>query len=249
VNDHDHTLKSALGIKSLELGPVVGAGALGQAYQRKNRGRFQNIQTGGQWVRLLDVVGEDQLAAAVSIACSLQRAQSFTPADASILPAVVGRLDWGTDGAAHVAEFDFVNGTTIVPAGSAFRVDVRIESDPAELGAVLALCSVGYLPSSRQPARRTLSTPAPLEPEATIVHQIPAFASQLEVLRAPDPLVLPSLGAGVAVLVQDAAGTTIAALSTAGRAVMPLPQGAAQVEIQNLSSVPQTHRAVFTLWI
>ena len=249
MSDQGTDLKSALGLKSLDLGPVVTAGALGQGYQRKNRGRFQTIGLGSNWVRLLDVVGEDQLAAAVTIACSLQRAQSFTPAEVSILPAVVGRLDWGTDGAAHVVEFDFLNGTTITAAGSAFRVDVRIEADPAELGTVLALCSIGYMPSSPQAARRTLGTLAPLAPGASLVHPIPAFASMVEVLRTADPLVLPSLGAAVQVLAQDAAGNTLAALSTVDRAVMRLPQGTARLEVVNLSTVDQTHRAAFTLWI
>jgi hypothetical protein len=242
-------LNSALRLESLPLGPVVGAGALGDTHQRKNRGRFQEITAGLHWVRLIDLVGEDQLASAATIACSVLRAQSFLPSQRSILPSVLGHIEWGTDGAAHAADFDFLNGTTITVAGSAFRVDVRIEADPADLGAVLALCSIGYLSSSPQPARRTLATLAPLAPGASLVHPVPAFASSLEVVRTADPLVLPSLGSAIQVLVQDAAGTTIAALSTSDRAVQRLPQGAAFVEVVNLSTVPQTHRAIFTLWI
>jgi hypothetical protein len=249
MSDHGTDLKSALGLKSLELGPVVSAGALGQGYQRKNRGRFQTIGLGSNWVRLLDVVGEDQLGATTTIACSLRRAQSFTPAEVSILPSVVGRLDWGTDGAAHVAEFDFINGTMIAAAGSAFRVDVRIEADPAELGSVIALCSIGYLPSKAQAARRTRSSPGPIAALASVVHPVPAFASLLEVVRTADPFVAPSIGFDVGVVVRDAALTPIAALTTAGAAVMRLPQGSAFVEVFNLSTVPQSHRAIFTLWI
>ena len=86
-----------------DLGKVAAAGNLGNEYQRKNRGRYQSILTGQGAVRLVDVVGDDQLATQTTITCSLESALGSRAdnASASDLPEVLGVIHWGTDGAAH----------------------------------------------------------------------------------------------------------------------------------------------------
>jgi hypothetical protein len=231
-----------------DLGKVAAAGNLGNEYQRKNRGRYQAIMTGQGAVRLVDVVGDDQLATQTTITCSLESAAGSRAdnASASDLPEVLGVIHWGTDGAAHTAEFDWLRGTVLTVAASSIRVDVQIEHDPAELGSVLARASIGYMPRPGRGPQRTFG--ATLDPAALALYPIPAFAARVIALRAAaDPADPPSLGALIGLTWLDGSGAPIGIVITVGAASMPIPNGAVSLQVTNASTVAQTHRAIFEL--
>lgn len=224
----DNDLHSGLKRTGLrDLGAVVEAGPLGNAYQRKNRGRLETLVTGAPFVRLLDTRGDVQLSAHTTLTIDLTRVQAAAPGQERVMPAVVGRVRWGSDGASHEALFDVLHGTTLSVAAASVQLDAAIESDPLELGSVHARASIGYMPRAAPPIRRTLRE---LEvPSLAIANfPIPAFATAFRVLRAPQD--------AVAVAQEDGTGGVLAFLSTSFDVHQVVLPDAVVIAVTNLSA-------------
>jgi hypothetical protein len=161
-------------------------------------------------------------------------------------------VSWGTDGAAHQAEIDLVQGACFSVAASSLRVDAQIETpieDESQIPVICAL-SVGYYPSpgrAQRTYRRVAAAFDPLLPLSSVVDvPVPPFAARLQVLRGGPG----GTSAPVAVAIFDstgAGGLLLASVSTAFEVDMPIPNGAAHVLISNLSAAPIPVQAVYEL--
>jgi hypothetical protein len=222
------------------------AGPLGDGYQRKNRGRFQLISAGGGFVRLLDIVGSDQLAQQMTVSASVKLAAAHAVGESGSVPACILRVSWGTDGASHDAEVDLVEGVCFALPASALRVGVQI--DPAEVDPpdVHVAVSVGYYPTRGRVTRTVpgvFTSADPLAVGGLVSIPIPAFARRLEVLR-----VTAGASAQVEVNFESRLGAVLGGTNTVGPIDLPIPNGATSVRLQNTSGVAaMTWQAIFGL--
>lgn len=217
-------------------------GLLGNAHQRKNRGRWVELAPGGSG-QVLAVTGDDQLAAGCQVACSLKPVGSAAAGLASMsIPPVLGVLRWGTDGVQHELEFDFVQGVVFSVAGSYLEVTARnlAPADGETALSVQAGGALGYFPHSR-PLRRSFSA---RDVEAADIFRcpVPPFARTVEAIRSPQ---------GAVILVcEDLTGFPLAMVSTVGPAVLPIVPETAQVAIFNSSGATMNQiTAAFDLWV
>lgn len=242
-------LDSNLGATGEQLPKVAAAAMLGNLSQRKNRGRYADLPVPpagnpGMPATVLELTGDDQLAAGIQVSCSIAPIDSWQPGQEALsIARVLGRVYWGTDGAQHVAEFDWIHGAVLSVAGSFCMVQGHILEDAEQLQAAVATrigASVGYFPHS-PPLRRTyvnLAVPA----GDTIRNPVPPFARSVEVLRSPQ--------AAVTAVLEDASGFPLAMLSTLNGVRFPLVPGTAQVAVSNMSLDPlNAIQTVFELWI
>lgn len=237
-------LRSELARGEPELSLEVSSAPLGDAYERKNRGRFQQIDPAGGFVRLLDVVGDDQLAQHLTVHASARPVESYTAATRANVPPIVLRVSWGTDGAAHEAELDLVQGACFSVAASSLRVDAAIEppyGEESQEPANVAV-SVGYYPSPTRATRtfrRVLSGddgPASLQ-----LVPIPAFATRVEVLRY-------GIQAVFAGFLDASQAVTFGGVLTSGPIDLPIPNGAAFLALEKWTGEPtQIASAIFHL--
>lgn len=187
------------------LGPESTLGLLGEWFRRKNRGRnalLSEPAIGPQ--NLLESIGEDALACGVTIACHVDQVNG----DPNDRPSVLGRVRWGTDGANHEAEFDFVNGVQLNVAGSYVELTAQIDPDAPGNGVidggsfkpVNVFATLSYLPpSSRTPVRTRYLAFAGA---GALSISVPAFARDFVALKSV---------AAVTLQVEqlDRAGTTV----------------------------------------
>lgn len=208
---------------------VVREAPLGDGTERKNRGRYQVV--GAAAVRLLDVTGEDQLAQQLTVHASLKRVDGWIEADERDLPRGVLHAHWGTDGAAHDAEIDLLQGACFSVAASSLRVDAQIEDAGQQANVAI---SVGYYPSRCRP-QRTRRIENLLENGGAQFVTVPPFARSVSILIVPSALVG---GIAVQIVDQTLIGGLGGVFSAAYPIVLPLPNGAARILVVNPNAVP-----------
>lgn len=227
-----HVMRSVLaetGAKHL----TASDGLLGNADQRKNRGRWSELSATNPVARLLDLSSDDQLGMVCYLTCGIIAAGDDSPA----LPMVRGVASWGTDGGAvDLVEFDFLRGTVLTLAGSSIRVTAYFDGDPSPVQ-VGVFASYGAKPGGYG-AQRTLAVE--LEDEASGTLDLPRFARFARILTT-EP------GASIEAAWLDASAAVIAAVTSADPIALPIPQGAARLRITNNSGDALTARAIFEL--
>lgn len=226
----DHEIESSLGYTGTPVSEDARAGLLGNLHQRKNRGRNLALFPTGQWLRLLDLTGDPQLATQATVSCSLGGVK------VSDMPRVIGRIQWGSDGGTHEALFDFIHGTQLSIPSDGIRVDAMIEGNQAGVPQVIAGASVGYYPRGGLSPRRTILNPEIVDAQSAVAYDIPAFASHVSIGIGSVPAT--QTGAVVTVEFMSAGGgsmTFVTSMSTyeASRPI-PIPNGATQVQVYNL---------------
>lgn len=219
-------------------------GLLGEFFRRKNRGRKGDLKIpANNPVTLIEVIGEDSLAAMTAIACSLVREE----ADQADRPSVVGFVRWGTDGYQHSAEFDFVNGLQLALAGSYVQVIAQIDSDAPGNGVVndgsfhpiSVGATIGYFPPATRPITRTRY--ASFAGAGAVTVPVPPFAREVTLLK--------SVAATVVTLEQlDRAGVTLVLETGAGQLHQVLVNDCRNVRI-TAAGGPLLTRAVFDLYL
>lgn len=230
-------LRSALGFTGAKH-PNASTRLLGNAEQRKNRGRWETLTLGGQAKPLLSVEGDPQQSEVVFITCAVQ---SHANEDTSDLPQVVGTLQWGSDGGAvQSVDFDFLRGATLSVAGNFVSVTARIEAAPGSVTDCSVGAFIGYGVKASGPAQRTLG--AELNNGDVALMDVPRFARSVRVLRA-----VPGASLGVAWL--DAAGAALASWTASTDFPLVVPAGAVSLRITNVSGAATRVRAVFELSI
>lgn len=176
----------------------------------------------------------DAYASAVSIACSRDGAPG----------SVLGTIEWGTDGHSNTARFDWLQGTVIHVAGSAFTLTAELIPDKNEEAlapdlTVTAGASIAYYASSRQRPTRTLYAAGPIGGAVDV--EIPAFAASLHLSSDVSPL-------AVAVEFRTDGGlvlSTYLAADFAAGAFVPVPNGATFARFTTVGA--QVFAAVFGL--
>lgn len=213
---------------------------LGNWWDRKNRGRSQAI-TRDAVVTLVEIVGSDDMSTEMTISCQLRSVDPAQPPNA--IPPVVGELRWGNDGTSTVAEFDFVNGTTINVAASAVSLKARFE-DPAEEATVVPAAHIGYMPHGGLRAVRSFRMSLGLfgAVPPTIIN-IPPFARSVTVERTGV--------VSLAIAILDHTGISIAETATvAPTPRLIIPNSGRQLAVLNLSDVEVSEAvAIFELYI
>lgn len=219
------------------------AALLGNAHERKNRGRNVPLLTTASWQRILDLTGDPQLASQTTVTCSLGGVELAK------MPRVTGRLQWGTDGGTHEVLFDFVHGTLLSVPADGIRLDAIVDADPADVKEVLAGASVAYYPRGGLAPRRTLLTGVVGDDDNT-TFDIPAFASRVAAgVTTADPTDL--TGDAVAIEFLDSNGVSMMVVTGTVYQLAQstvIPNGAAQVKVYNLlDGIEVTQSLIFDL--
>jgi len=161
----------------------------------------------------------DAYASACTLACSITGRGT-----------VRGKIEWGTDGHSNVVFFDWLQGTVIHVAGSAFTLEAELVPTAAEeLLAddldVTVGASIGYYAAGRRSPTRTLYGAALAAGAVDI--EITPFAAVLHVASDVSPL-------DVLAEFRDAAGVVLTVYTEAdfiAGASVPVPNGAAVVRL------------------
>jgi hypothetical protein len=222
---------------------------LGEAWERKNRGRSETLQRLEDRAVVVDCVADDQLSAMVSIACEVLPfgvvpLPGEIPADVNPTFPIVGRVEWGNDGAATSADFDFLNGTVITLAAASVRVTCQFDGpfpdEEVPLIPAVVRAHVGYMPRAGLSAQRTKRATG-IASGAQVAWAIPKFAKHVRIVRTP--------AGAIGVTLLGFLGP-VAAVTTADPVVaLPLPGDARLVIVDNLGPDPIELRGVFDLWI
>lgn len=207
-------------------------GPLGADNMRRQQGRSWELRASGPGAtrreRVIYTGGlgkgnkgkGDAYASACTIACSIIGRGT-----------VRGTIEWGTDGHANRAQFDWLHGTQIHVSGSAFDLIAELIPDAlaqaldedvnVTVGASIGYWSAGRLaPTLTEYIGAIDATPVELE--------VPAFAGRLHVASIVAPLVV-----GVRFLTATG-GVALSAYSAAdfvAGASVPVPNGATVVEL------------------
>lgn len=235
---------SRLADTGAKLPAVVSQGLLGNAHQRKDRGRWADLPVTGQQFTVLSVTGDDQLSAGCQVQCSLQQLQQPAADEflSDVMPAVLGTVRWGTDGVQHQAEFDWLHGVTFSLSASFLEVSARVllESQTAQPIPVRAGAALGYFPHSK-PLRRSFFA-REIESLGEARFPVPAFARNVSILLSPH-------GSVIAVQ-EDRSGFPLVMRNTLEPITMQLAPDVARVVVANTSGAGLNQvTAAYELWI
>jgi len=185
------------------LSAALQLGLLGEWFRRKQRGRTASLDTPTSVAGLIETIGEDALAISTTVACHVEQQVTADPNDR---PSILGVIAWGTDGAQHRAEFDFINGVQLCVAGSYVELTAQVDPDAPGNGTgetfhpVKVSGSIGYVPPSPRVPVRTRYLAFAGAGNATIT--VPPFARDFVALK--------SVAAATLIVEQlDRAGTTV----------------------------------------
>jgi hypothetical protein len=230
--------------------PTVEAGLLGGLDQRKNRGRLVVVSRNGGQQRVIDVSGDDQLATVTTISLatvmqSVPEALDPPPTEQTRMP-VVAHIEWGTDGGMGIADLDLVRGTVVQVPSSSVRVQVGFDpeyataafADVAWYPALGVVGSIGYMPSARGAAQRTLI--GQVGEGVEFRRLVPQFARRVRFVRSTvaTALAIELISAGVVFATLAAIDPTLE---------IPIPNWCTEIRVT--SATAGNLSAVFELWI
>lgn len=204
-------------------------------------------------VPIIGIEGDDETAQAVTITMSVAPPRAASAAPLAGLRVIQGTVQWGLGGHRTEAEFDVIHGTTFSILASSVRVLARNIAPVGPLPvSVLVGAFVGYFQKPFLPgpqltiARGGIFPGGAIAPAASELVIIPAYASQLEVLRTGAVAYrIDFFGADGTVSTLSA---SVAVAAATGVAVIPIPADASIVRFVNTGAVAiASRRYIFRL--